>query len=94
MPPRKETRRPRQRRAHLQESRALPYTGRNVRFFALGLVAILLGYFCLSRPPVDGFLSLTLAPILLVLGYCILIPIGLLIGDKKAETPQEETANP
>lgn len=91
MPPRRDnTRRPRQRRPQQQESRALPYTGRNVRFFALGIVAILLGYFCLSRPPVDGFLSLTLAPILLVLGYCILIPVGLLIGDKKSPASTEE----
>jgi hypothetical protein len=61
----------------------LPYTRRNVKFLAAGIVTILIGYLCLAQPPVDGFLSLTLAPILLVIGYCVLIPIGLLIGGKK-----------
>jgi len=89
MPPRKDTRRPPLRRA--PESRALPYGGRNVRFFALGLVFIAVGYFCLSRPPVDGFLSLTLAPILLGIGYCVLVPMGLLMGNKTNEAmPQSQ----
>ena len=35
--------------------------------------------FCMSQPPVDGFLSLTLAPILLVIGYVFLIPMALLM---------------
>ena len=36
-----------------------------------------------SEPPVDGFLSLTLAPILLTIGYVILIPMALLMKSQK-----------
>ena len=61
-------------------SRGLPYTRWNAVMFAVALGVIVIGYICLSRPPVDGFLSLTLAPVLLVLGYCVLIPIALLVG--------------
>ena len=53
--------------------------------FGLGLATMALGYVFLSLPPVDGFMSLTLAPLLLVLGYCVLIPIALLSGNKKDE---------
>ena len=61
----------------------LPYTRRNWTFLGAGVLTILIGYLCLSQPPVDGFLSLTLAPILLVIGYCVLIPLGLLLGESK-----------
>ena len=65
-----------------QASRRLPYTRRNAILFAAGIATILIGYVCLSRPPVDGFMSLTLAPILLVLGYCVLIPMAILVRDR------------
>ena len=94
MPPRRNRQRDRARRRDRQqerrpwESRELPYTKRNVQFFAAGIVVILLGYLFLAQPPVDGFYSLTLAPILLVIGYCVLVPIALLMGEGKK--PDEE----
>ncbi len=71
----------------------LPYSRRNWAFLGAGLCTILIGYLCLSQPPVDGFLSLTLAPVLLVIGYCVLIPLGLLLGgsEKPAEDASEES---
>ncbi len=57
---------------------ALPFTRKNWILFAIGLATIVLGYVALSVPPADGFLSLTLAPLLLVAGYCVLIPLALL----------------
>ncbi len=64
----------------------LPYSRRNWTFLGAGVGTILIGYLCLSQPPVDGFLSLTLAPVLLVIGYCVLIPLGLLLGGSKKPT--------
>jgi hypothetical protein len=75
-----------------QESHGLPYVRRNAQVFAAGIGVILIGYLCLAQPPVDGFLSLTLAPILLVLGYCVLIPIALLIGGPSGEEETSEEA--
>lgn len=77
----------RQQRGQPGAQRSLPYGQRNAAFFAAGLASILIGYLCLAQPPVDGFLSLTLAPILLVIGYCVLIPLGLLLGEKAPEKP-------
>ena len=59
----------------------VPFTRRNLKVFVVGLLVIGLGYVLLSIPPADGFLSLTLAPILLVLGYCVVIPVSLLLKD-------------
>lgn len=79
MPPRRARQRPKPRPK-------LPYTERNMWLFGLGLATIALGYVFLSLPPVDGFMSLTLAPLLLVLGYCVFIPIALLSGNKEDES--------
>ena len=49
-----------------------------------------IGYICLAQPPVNGFLSLTLAPLLLVLGYCVIIPYAIMARDK----PKQGAAAP
>ena len=63
-------------------SNSVPFGRKNWTLFALGLATIALGYVLLSIPPVDGFLSLTLAPIFLVVGYCVLIPLAILAKDR------------
>ena len=57
----------------------LPFSRKNWKLFFIGLAAILLGYVLLNIPPATGFLSLTLAPLLLVGGYCVLIPLAILL---------------
>ncbi len=64
--------------------RGLPFTGRNYLWLGIGLGSIILGYISLAQGPVNSFWSLTLAPILLVLGYCVLIPVGILLKNKPA----------
>ncbi|MBI4365067.1 MAG: hypothetical protein HY568_06535 [Candidatus Latescibacteria bacterium] len=50
----------------------LPFGRRNYLLFAVAAVVILAGYIALSRG------SITLAPILLLVGYLVLIPWGIL----------------
>ncbi len=45
--------------------------------FFVGMAVIIVGFACLRTPPVDSFWSMTVAPLLLVLGYLVLIPCGL-----------------
>jgi hypothetical protein len=45
--------------------------------FYVGLATIALGFVCIRIPPFDGALSLTAAPLLLLLGFMVLIPVGL-----------------
>jgi hypothetical protein len=48
----------------------------------LGLLTLVVGYICLSRGPMDNPLSLTVAPLLLVLAYCVIIPIAIIKKNK------------
>ena len=67
----------------------LPFTRKNWSLAAAGLAAILLGYVFLRIPPAEGFFSLTLAPVLLVVGYCVLIPMAILVRDQSADEEDE-----
>jgi hypothetical protein len=58
---------------------------RNINILATGLVMLVIGYILMAQPPVNGFLSRTLAPIVLVIAYLVIIPISLMIRDKKEE---------
>jgi hypothetical protein len=57
-----------------------PYGKKNYIMFAIAILVIVIGYITLSQG------SITWAPILLVIGYCVLIPIALLLrnNDKHA----------
>ncbi|MEC8646594.1 MAG: DUF3098 domain-containing protein [Candidatus Latescibacterota bacterium] len=67
------------------ESTDPPFTRKNWLILAAGLTSIVLGYAFLRIPPADGFLSLTLAPVLLVAGYCGLLPLAILHRDRQSE---------
>jgi len=73
---------------------ALPFTKTNYQILGLGLLLIILGYLALSQSPWDGTMPLVVAPILLVLGYCVIIPLGILYrqksGTQVAATPTAE----
>lgn len=69
---RREKRKREERRGAERKFR-LQFSAKNYALLALGLVVIVLGFITLSRG------SMTLAPILLVLGYCVIIPVGILL---------------
>jgi hypothetical protein len=58
----------------------------------VGLGLVVLGYVFMAQPPADGFLSLTLAPILLVLSYCVIFPYAIMAREKSkpAAAPKSE----
>ena len=46
-------------------------------FFAIGIAVVVLGYLLMAYGETTSFQSVKLAPILLVIGYCIIIPISI-----------------
>jgi hypothetical protein len=52
---------------------SLRFTPRNLALLGAGLAAIILGYVLL------GAANDTIAPLLLVLGYAVLIPLGIIL---------------
>jgi len=55
----------------------------NYFLFGFGLGLVIFGYFFMANGEVDSFQSLTLAPIMLFLGYIVVIPISLVYRDKE-----------
>jgi hypothetical protein len=62
------------------------FTKRNWQWLIAGAVVIVAGFISLAMG------SITLAPILLVLGYCVLIPVGILVGPPKGKAAQPPNA--
>ncbi len=61
-----------------RESADLSFGPRNYAVLGAALAAIVIGFVLLSRG------SITAAPILLVLGYCVLVPYGLATGRRNS----------
>jgi hypothetical protein len=57
----------------LQREEVLTFGKKNYSVFAAALVSIIVGFLLLSKG------SITAAPILLVLGYVILVPLSIII---------------
>ncbi len=53
--------------------RTLIFTRKNYLLLAIGIGVIVAGYLFLARG------SITLAPILLILGYCVIIPVAIIV---------------
>jgi hypothetical protein len=66
----------------------LPFGRTNYLIFAVGILILFLGYIALAQGPADSFWSLTLAPILLVIGYLVVIPLAILYREPKSRQPQ------
>lgn len=71
-----------------------PFERENYMILAVGLVLIILGYLALSEKTVEGVLPLTVAPILLVIGYCVVIPIGIMYRRKTRDGAGEQDSSP
>ncbi len=64
---------------------ALVIGRKNIQIFLLGLGLIILGYILMAQPPADGFLSLHLAPTILIIAYLAIIPLAIMAKDKKGD---------
>lgn len=66
-------------------------TSKNYMIIGFGIALIILGYFFMSENSVDGFLPTTVAPVLLIIGYCVIVPFGILYKDRdNTDTAAEE----
>jgi len=66
----------------------LAFTKTNYYIFALAIGFLLVGYVFLSKGPADSTASLTIAPIILVIGYCILVPLAIFWRKRAQETSE------
>ncbi len=73
---------------------SLPFTKTNYQILGAGLAVIAAGYVALAQKPWDGFLPLVVAPILLVIGYCVLVPWGILYRSNKEQDAKGTPTSP
>lgn len=75
--------------AKRKSSLDFPFGKKNFMFFGIGALVIIIGFIALAAG------DITIAPILLVVGYCVLIPIAILADkgtDVKPDEPQVQTS--
>jgi hypothetical protein len=63
--------------------RTLPLTKMNYILLLVGVGLIIVGYLFMLEGSVDGVLPIVLAPLFLIIGYCVVIPIALLYRQKE-----------
>ena len=61
----------------------------NYYLFGIGLALIILGYIVMASGEVNSYQSLTVAPIILFVGYIIFIPAALIYRDKNLENEEK-----
>ena len=83
---RSQVKRKSKRRTKVNRNYTLPFQSQHYILFGVGLLIILAGFFTL------GFGSITLAPFLMVLGYCVIIPFLFFWkaspGEKRIDTDE------
>ena len=55
-----------------------PYKRKNYVLFGVGVFVIIVGYLIMYLGDVNSFQSLVISPLLLLLGYLVIIPVALL----------------
>jgi uncharacterized membrane protein len=62
---------------------AFVWRPRNALMMVAGILSIIVGYFLLGKG------SITAAPVLLVLGYCVIVPLSVILWVRKPEDRRE-----
>ena len=63
-----------------------PFGMKNYILFGIAMAVIIVGFIMLGQG------SISMAPILLILGYCVLIPVALIFRDKSVDDDSEAEA--
>jgi len=58
---------------------------KNIILIANGVLLLVIGFLCLATGPADNPVSLTVAPLILVVAYMVVIPLGILFTGKKQD---------
>ena len=57
----------------------------NYILFGVAVVLMIVGYYFLSIGPADSSQSMTIAPIVLVIAYCVVVPLAIIWRKKPAK---------
>tara|TARA_B100000315_G_C14072504_1_gene361213 strand:- start:59 stop:292 length:234 start_codon:yes stop_codon:yes gene_type:complete len=57
----------------------------NYLLFGIGLLVIALGYIIMASGETESIQSVKISPLILIVGYCILIPAAILVKPKNKD---------
>ncbi len=60
-----------------------PFNKINYALFGIGIISIILGYLIIANNSVDSVASTKVGPVILFIGYCVIIPIAIIYNPKK-----------
>ena len=63
---------------------ALPFTKENYFLLVAGVLVITIGYILMELGGAYDSLSIVVAPIILVIGYCVIVPFAIFYKKKEA----------
>lgn len=66
-------------------------TNANFIIFGIGILVIIIGYYIMATGDTYSFQSLSLAPVVLLIGYLIIVPVAILY--KKKNNSDNNMAN-
>jgi hypothetical protein len=72
----------------------MPFESKNIIFILVGIAVITLGYYLMGSDDVMGSMALNISPMILIIGYLIVIPLGIMYGSrtfKKTDGPATPT---
>ncbi len=73
----------------IPQEKTLPFEKGNYLWFFAGLLVLTIGFVFLSIGPWDSFWSRTLAPVILVIGYLVVIPWSIMYHKKNHQTAKQ-----
>jgi hypothetical protein len=65
------------------------FSAKNFKLLWVSIGLLVIGYILLAQGPIYNHLSWTIAPIVLVVVYCILLPWSIIAKDSKEEGAQK-----
>lgn len=56
---------------------SIPLSKKSFSLFGLGILILVIGFYVMTIPPWDSFFALVISPILLLIAYLIIFPLGI-----------------
>jgi hypothetical protein len=85
--PKIQPRKPQYKTGKQKKEIVFPLEKSNLMIIGFGILLLIIGYIFMAENSVNGFLPTVAAPILLVLGYCVVIPYGIIKRPKTEVKP-------
>ena len=72
----------------------MPFEQSNIIYVLVGIGVIILGYILMGSGGALDFVPLNISPLVLLLGYLVVVPLGIMYGTYRKKKSTETMAQP